>query len=290
MNSKLIASLIGVAFVSALLAEGCSKGRSADVLAEIDGKHRITVEDFYGRIANLPTRYQEFIEDNKKEFLDELIVDMLLYNEAVSQGLDKDEDVLKVFKEAKKKILIARLLKDEVGDKATVEEEEIKVYYNENRDSFSTPEVLRASHILVKTKSAAQDILVELSNGRNFEDLARARSVDPTSKNGGDIGYFTQHQLVPEFEDACRKMQVGEISDIVETKFGYHVIKLTERKEPRIKGLDEVRTNIESALLKVKKKQSFNEFVEALKEKAKITVNADLLETVAGEDREDTEG
>ncbi|MEE9499864.1 MAG: peptidyl-prolyl cis-trans isomerase [Candidatus Omnitrophota bacterium] len=266
-----------------LMLSGCAGPSDKDVLARIDRKNTITLAGFNERISKLPKRYQDVINKNKKEFLDEIIIDTLLYNEAVRKKLDRDDDVKKVIREAEKKILIARLLNEEVEEKIIVNEKDISAYYDANKEKFATPEALRASHILVKTEEEAGDILVELSNNRNFEDLARGRSVDPTSKIGGDIGYFTRHQLVPEIEEICFNMQVGEISGIVKTKFGYHIIKLTERKPPRVKELAEVRDAIEETLKRVKKKVLFNEFVTALKEKAQITINNNLLETISRE-------
>ena len=270
-----------VLLILLITLSGCGGSKDKGVLARIDKKDAITLSGFNERISKLPERYQEAINKNKKEFLDEVIVDMLLYNEALRKKLDRDTDVKKVIKEAEKKILIARLLNEEIEEKIIVTEEDITAYYNANKEEFATPEVLRASHILVEREAEAKDILVGLSNKRNFEDLARARSIDPTSKIGGDIGYFTRHQLVPEFEEICFNMQVGEISDIVKTKFGYHIIKLTERKPPRVKELAQVRDSIEATLKRLKKKILFNEFVTALKEKAQITINNDLLETVS---------
>ena len=264
--------------------QGCTRGNNDnEVLARIDKTDTITLGEFNSRISRLPERYQEIINNNKKEFLDEVIIDRLLYKNAVEKKLDQDREVKQVFEEAKRKILIARLLKDQIDTKIAVDSLDIENYYQDNKDKFTMPEVLRASHILVKTKPDAQDILVELSNGRNFEDLARARSVDPTAKNGGDLGPFTKNQMVPEIDEACLKLQVGEISDIVETKFGYHIVKLTERREPRVKSLEEVYANIENALMRIKKASLFNDYVEGLKEQAQITINNKLLETISQE-------
>ena len=267
----------------AAIVSGCGRSGNGGVLARIDQKDVITRKDFDGRIAKLPKRYQDFVNKNKKEFLDELVIDKLLYKEALRKNLQNDKEVKEVYEEAQKKILIARLLKDEVEDKVVLSDEEIIGYYKANSEQFSSPEVLRASHILVKTQEEAKDVLAELSGGRNFEDLARARSIDPSGKSGGDVGYFTREQLVPEIEEACFNMQVGEISGIVKTQFGYHVIKLTERKEPRVKNLSEVRDAVEQSLGRRKKKAHFNEFVSRLKEKSKITINHKLLATISEE-------
>ena len=265
------------------MGSGCAGRGNEEVLARIDKTYTITVKDFNDRIEKLPKRYKDVINNNKPGFLDELVADVLLHNEALKRNFDKDAEVRKVIEEAKKKVLIARLLKDEVEDRATVEDAEIKEYYNANPEKFTMPESLRASHILVKTEGEAKDILAELSRGQNFEELARARSIDPTAKIGGDIGYFTRYQLVPEFEEVCFDMKVGEISDVVKTKFGYHIIKLTERKESHVKELPEVHDAVEQALKRIKKQMLFNEFVSRLKEKSQITINKDLLETISEE-------
>jgi len=266
-----------------VLLTGCAGSKDKGVLATINKEDKITLGEFNEIIAKLPARYKDIIGNNRKEFLDELIVDRLIYHEGLKKKLDRDEDVRKLIEEAKRKIIMARLLKDEVEDKTVVTNKEIDDYYVVNKGKFTTPETLRASHILVRTESEADAILVELSNGRNFEDLARARSIDPTSEIGGDIGYFARNQLVPEIEDICFKMKPGDISGVVKTRFGYHIIKLTERTAPRMKELSEVRDTIEESLERVKKKMRFNDFVTRLKEQSSITINSSLLERVSDE-------
>ncbi|MFC1576620.1 peptidylprolyl isomerase [Candidatus Omnitrophota bacterium] len=283
MRNKLYLHITVVVFCAILLLTGCGKS-DKDVLARIDNKHTITLGDFNDRIAKLPPQYQELINKNKKAFLDELIVDTLLYDEALSKKLDADKDVQGVLEEARKKILIAKLLQDEVEERATVTDVEIEAYYTENPAQFKVPELLRASHILVKTRKEAEDVVKQLAAGEKFEELAKERSSDPTSAVGGDIGYFAKGQLVAEVEDVCDQMRVGEVSDIVETDFGYHVIKLTERKEPHVKELAEVRDAIRQSLTRVKKKISFNNFVDNLKEKSRITINTELLESASNEE------
>jgi len=278
--------IIGILGVVVCLA-GCQARSNKEVLARIDDKYTITVGEFNERIELLPERYQELVNKNKKKFLDEFIIDTLLYNQAKEEKFQRDEDVKKLIEQAERKIMISRLLKDRVEDKATITEEEITNYYNANQDKFTMPEVRRASHILVKTDGEAREVLVELSNGRNFEDLARIRSVDPTAKSGGDIGYFTRNQLVPQVEEICFDMQVGEISDVVKTKFGYHIIKLTEKKEPHIKPLSEVHDIAMQSLLRLKKKKLFNEFVEELRERSQITINNDLLNRISLEENKE---
>ncbi len=256
--------------ISAYIITGC--GRKEDVLVKID-KTVITVGDFEKRIAVLPPRYQEVIKPNKGKFLDELIVDELLYREALRQNLHKEKGVKAVIEQARKKILISKLLKEKIDDIASLTDEEIEDYYKTHQDEFETPEILRTSHILVKTEKGIKDILLELANDRNFEDLARARSMGPTAQKGGDIGYFTRGQLDPDFEKVCFQLEEGEISDIVKTRFGYHIIKLTERKPPSIEKYEDVKGRIRQPLIARKRKKYFNDLVQRLKDRAKIEIN-----------------
>ncbi len=281
---KKILDLVIISVLSVYFLTGCKGGAKKEILATVDGKYEITLTEFNQRIEKLPERYQEVINKNKPEFLNELVINVLLYNEALKKGLEKDKEVKDVLEEAKKKILISKLLQEEVEGKVNVSQDEIREYYDKNRDKFTTPEVLRASHILVKSEKDANDILVQLSNGRNFEEIAKARSIDAAAASGGDIGYFTKGQLPPEIENACFTMETGEISGVVATKFGYHIIKLTERRLPEAKPLSDVEDVIRQTIARSKKQVKFDSFVERLKEKSKITINNTLLDEIAAID------
>ena len=249
---------------------GC--GKKNEVLVRIDGK-AVTAKEIENKISALPERYREVIKGDKRKFLDELIVDELLYGEALRANVEKEKEVLELIEEAKKKIIIAKLLKEKVDDAISISDEEVENYYQNNQDKFRTPEVLRASHILLKTEKESSDALLELANGRNFEDLARSRSTDPTSQKGGDIGYFTKGQLDPDFEKACFAMEEGKISDVVKTKFGFHIIKLTEKKAQALENFEDVKERIKRNLLNDKRKKSFVSLIQKLKDRAKIDIN-----------------
>ncbi|MFH1665816.1 MAG: peptidylprolyl isomerase [Candidatus Omnitrophota bacterium] len=266
-----------LAILIALVSPGCGKaGKGEAVLATI-GKTKITVEGFNERINNLPERYRDIIRKKKKEYLEELINDTLLYREAVDKKLLKDKDVQKVIEEAKKKILIARLLKDEVDDTLTISEDDIVRFYEENKQNYMTPEIMRVSHILVPSREDAGKILAEIRNGADFEDMARAKSVDPTAQNGGNIGYFPKGQLMPEFEDACSRLGIGEVSGIVETKLGYHIIKLTDRRLPELRPMETVRDDISSRLRVIKRRTIFNGLLDKLRKKTDIKIDEKVL-------------
>ena len=268
---------LSVIFIVSFLFSACGKAPSEDTILVSIGDTQITISDFNERIANLPERYREIVSKRKDEYLAELINDTLLYQEALRQGMDKDEDVLRVLEEARKKILIARLLEDKVDRTITVTDEDMNNYYTAHKEEYMTPEVMRASHILVPTRSAAELIVDELAKGENFEDLARAKSVDPTAQKAGDIGYFPKGQLMPEFENACAKLKVDEISGVVRTNLGYHVIKLTDRRKPQLRPIDQVNDNIKSKVYAQKRQALFDELLGKLREKTPVEINKRAL-------------
>ncbi len=140
---------------------------------------------------------------------------------------------------------------------AVVSAADVERYYNDNQDQFSTPEQVRASHILFKTegkdeaavRKEAEQVLAEAKAGADFAALAKKYSEDDASKaNGGDLGFFSEGQMVPEFEKAAFVLAPGQISDLIQTQYGFHIIKVTDKKPAVTKPLAEVRAQIEDQL------------------------------------------
>lgn len=248
-----------------------------DVVATV-GKEVITLTDVDKRISRLPAYYQNMVKDRKKQLVEDMALEILLYNEARKRALQNDKEVKEMLLEAQKRILIAKLINNEVENKTTVSEKEVEEYYNTHKDEFSIPERWKASHILVKTEEEAKSVLDDLSKGRSFEDVAREKSQDTSAKRGGDIGYFAKGQMVPEFEEAAVKLEVGQTSGIVKSQFGYHIIKLTDKKPPEAQELKDASEKIKNELLQKKRRESFEKFVRDLKVKTKVTINESLLE------------
>ena len=282
-------TLFCIALILAITAAacGCAKKPSVDdkVLARMSNKY-ITLGDLKKRIARLPSYYREMIDRNRKRFLDETIVETMFYEEAIRRGLDRDKEAKEVLKEAKKKILIARLIQTEVEEKIKVDDAEARKYYEEHKSEFKSPQLWRASHILVSTEKEAQDTLDQISKGASFEALAKERSMDATASRSGDVGYFRQGQLVPDFESAALKLKPGELGPIVHTQFGYHVIKLTGIKEPSIEPYEKVRARVVEELKKSKRSELFDQLVMDLKNKYKVEVEGDVFKTLETLDKE----
>lgn len=274
-RERIIACFIMVMF---LCVPGCGKtpSKKEDVLVRI-GDTSITVTDFNERVSNLPDRYREIVKKRKAAYLQELINDTLLYQEALRKGIDEDEDVKKVIDEARKKILVAKLLSNEIESGMEVTDGEIEEFYRSNISRYMTPEAMRASHILVGTLEDANEVLEELRAGESFEKVARERSLDPTAQSGGDIGYFPKGQLLPEFDQVCSRLKIGETSGVVRTSLGYHIIKLTDRRDPSEKPIEQVKDEISLRIREEKRREKFNELIEGLKGSTVIEVNEEAL-------------
>lgn len=182
-----------------------------------------------------------------------------------------------------RRLLADKIQLAEIDGKVTITPEKVKRYYTDNVSRYSKPEEFRASQILVKVdpsstseqrlvlRSKADRLLKRINNGEKFEELAINESDDLSKINGGDLGYFHSGQAVQEFEDALMKMKVGEVSNVVETLYGYHIIRLTDRRPPRQVPFDEIQDKINNDLVASEKKQLMEEWMNGLYKKAKIT-------------------
>ena len=247
-----------------------------NILAAV-GDTVITVEEFNERVAVLPEQYRKLATERKKEYVNELVNDVLLYNEALRLNVDQQPEAQKLLTEAKKKIFITWMLNNAVDKKIKVSDSEVKKFYKQNKDKYKASETMRASHILVPTKDQAEDIIAILSMGEAFDTLAKAKSVDPSAQQGGDIGYFQKGQLLPEFEAACEQLKTDGISAPVQTKLGYHVIKLTDRKPAEQKSFDEVKEDAKMRLQMQERQKIFNKMITRLRKENKIYLNEKAL-------------
>jgi len=146
----------------------------------------------------------------------------------------------------------------EIGD------DEIQYYYDTNIDEFKHPESIRARHILFENEEKAKKILKKVKSGADFAEMAKRHSTGPTRDKGGDLGYFERGKMVPEFEEVAFALGVGEISDVVKTKFGYHIIKVEDKKEAYVDEFDAVKEKIKKKLLiEGAKTMAYNEAMTA---------------------------
>lgn len=248
-----------------------SAGKDAKLLVTVNGT-KVTTEDFDREVKALPDyiRAMANTPQGKKELLDNLVMRELILQQAAKDGLDKGKDLEERMAEVKKRIVVDLFLKKKVETEAKISDEELKGFYEKNLDKFKSGEQIRASHILVKAESEAQAIQEQLKKGGNFEELAKSKSVDSSAAKGGDLGWFGKGNMVPAFEKAAFALKEGQVSGIVKSDFGFHIIKLTGKRAAGTRPFDEVKEQIKSALLPQKQQQAFMKLKEDLKKGAKV--------------------
>jgi len=181
-------------------------------------------------------------------------------------------------------LLISKMMQDAVATTPGASDAEAKEFYEKNPDKFKQTEQVRASHILIrvdegaspaekqKARARAEAILKRAKAGEDFAKLAKENSADGSAAQGGDLNYFNKGQMVPAFDEAAFKLKPGEISDVVTTQFGLHIIKVTDHKDPSTVPLDQVSEKVKQFLSGQKKQAKADEFITTLKQKSKIEV------------------
>ncbi len=175
-------------------------------------------------------------------------------------------------------LLLKKILTPKVQEKVT--DVQVKEYFEANRTKFDQPAQVRAAHILVKTEEEAKAILDELAKGGDFAAIAKAKSLDPGSKdNGGDLDFFTADRMVKPFSDAAFSMNVGQISGAVQSEFGYHIIKVTDKKAAVTPKFEDVQVKIKDDLTNQELQKLVPEWLKETKGKASITNTLEKKET-----------
>ena len=198
-------------------------------------------------------------EEQKQDLLDELIARQLVVEDAIESGLTQTEEFQKLYREFVFQHSIGQMFKT-----INVTDEECEAYYNENKEQFKD-EMIRAAHILVEEEEKANELLAAIEGGADFHELAGANSKCPSGSRGGDLGDFGRGQMVPEFEQAAFALNIGEISGVVKTQFGYHLIKLLDKKD--VVPFTDVKGQIQQYLTSKKQNEMYSNFTQGLKSK-----------------------
>lgn len=219
-----------------------NEAKSKDITAsdkEVKEQINSIEENYFGGEG----KYKEFLGDLKKS--------------GVSENDFRDS--------IKKQVIILKYRDDYIG-KLDISEDEAKKYFEGNKDNYVQ---IRARHILVKSEEEAKKILKRIKDGEDFAALAKEKSIDTVSaKNGGDLGYFSKGQMVKEFEDVAFSLKKGEVSDIVKTEFGYHIIKVEDRLDKYEDAKEAVVSDLQN--------QKFNENLNKLMDEANVKIYADF--------------
>lgn len=264
-----------------LICASCAKTgeKEGHYLAKV-GKVKIMQADLEREMKSLPDFAKQIFKgkEGKEKFLNELVKKELLYQEAIKRGLDKDNEYKNKVEDFKKITLIGILLKKEIEDKAKVTDQDVKTYYDKNREDFSPFNKVRLSLIRVKTEKEAKNIVEKLKEGEDFAKIAKESSIDTNSaKIGGDLGFLARGQISPEHEVMAARLKKGEFSDPIKTKSGYDIIKVTDKQVDKVIEFEKVKDLIFQHLSAEKQKEVFDSYIESLKKTYGVEINKEAL-------------
>jgi len=264
----------------ALLVVSCAKKDDGKVLATIDDQ-KITLQEFNKELDKIPMNMKMLVasESGKKNYLDRLVVKKLLLKEASKDKIESDKEFQERVNDIKEQLLIEALLKKKITAQTQMTEDDLKKYYDEHKEDFKKDREINTRHILLKTEEEAKQVQAKLQKGEDFTELAKKFSIDPNVRQtGGEIGFQPKGSLIPEFENAAYKLnKVGQVTGIVKTQFGYHIIRLEGIKPPSYVPLEEVKDFIKQKNAQEKQKEVLEKYIEELKKNVKITINEALL-------------
>ena len=250
LTARTSAWLLGIALIVAVSLSNSLPASGADeddtVVARVNGMEirfsdlLLAEEETAQALANVP-------EDVKFEYLLSLLIDrVIVSSDARTKGLTDDPGVQRRMayyeNKALRDVYWTQLISSRISDEAA------KEFYDAQIGSVEPQEEIKARHILVATEEEAQSVIDALGAGGDFEALAKEHSTGPSGAEGGDLGYFTAGTMVAEFNDAAFALQAGEISAPVKTKFGWHVIKVEDRRVQEVPGFDLVKDQVIEAL------------------------------------------
>lgn len=263
--------------VATLWLVGCSKSNNSSMIASVNGEE-ITEDELN---ESLTTQYGT-------EVLDTLITNKIIELEAKELGVSVSEEELQaeydeyasqyggedallelldsygmdvddVKKDMETYLLTFKVMEDDLG----ITEEEIKTYFEENKETYGQAAEVEASHILVEDETTAQEVIDKLNAGGDFAELAKEYSTDTANnEDGGNLGYFGTGEMAEAFETAAFAMEVGEVSsEPVETEYGFHIIKVTDKMEGKEAVFDEVKDTVYQDLLAAKVNEQYSTWV-----------------------------
>jgi peptidyl-prolyl cis-trans isomerase C len=219
--------------------------------------------------------------DRKKELVDRMLGDQIVIVEAYKEGLDSQVENDSDFVKQKERLLLTALYQREIVEKAKVTEPEIRKEYEKMKEE------VHAAHILVETEEEADQIYQSLKDGADFAELAREKSIDPSARNNdGDLGFFSWGKMVPEFQEEAFALNPGEISRPVKTSYGWHLIKLIEKREKEQPPFEEAKGQIQSKLENEKRQKTVNQYFAQLRKKEGFTLNQDAYQFLLAQKEE----
>jgi peptidyl-prolyl cis-trans isomerase C len=275
-------------------APGVASGEQADqgeVVARY-GSEVLTETELVTELSRLPSRSRSVMNpEGRRRFVENYVLNELIFQEGTSRGYLEDADIVQQVNDLRKRLVVQKVVRD-LQDLAPLTDEEVQKQYDAHPERYSTT-TIRARHILVKDEAEAKKLREQaVAKPDSFADLAKEHSIDKASaRKGGDLGFFGHGRMVPEFEEVAFSLKSnGEISEIVRTQYGFHIIQLEERREGKPKPFDQVKDQIKSVMRNTQLRERTEQHYEELKAKANVQIDDAAAERAAAKVPEPSPG
>jgi peptidyl-prolyl cis-trans isomerase C len=240
----------------------------SDKVLAVAAGHEITEDELIGLIRNYPDQQQLSLmsPEGRAQVLEQLIAFHLFAQMAEEEKIMESEEY-KTMIEKMKKELASHMAATSSIVGVTVDSAAEKAFYEQNKEKYLSKAQVRASHILVDSKEKAIQVCGEIADGKSFEQAAKEHSTCPSSEQGGDLGYFSKGQMVPEFEKAAFDGEVGRVLGPIATQFGFHLIEVKDKKIGAEIPFEQAQESIHEHLIQEKERMAYDEKVAELEQK-----------------------
>jgi peptidyl-prolyl cis-trans isomerase C len=283
VTKKLVLTVLFLLLLSAPTFAGDST-----ILAKVNGKE-ITLSDFNRIVSHYDAEKRKTLEENpqfKATILRRIVQGMVVSKIARDNGFDKRPDIKEQLELLSNDFLSTAYLAESVIGEVNVTEDDMRLYYKAHEDDFKTPEMVRVRDILIrvgksasdemkkKAEDKAEDILKRIKSGEDFAKLASEFSDDQHSrKKGGEIGFITKDRVTPDLGKVAFSLKVGEVSPVFETSFGFHILKVEERKEAVLEPFEKVEGKVRERVTEDFKRAKASAFLEKAMKEAGVEIN-----------------
>lgn len=267
-----VGTIIVITIILVLIISRTVSRRSKELVAIVNGEP-VTIEEITAEFKNSPEFYRKYIQENPDILLEDYVNQVLLSQIAKKHEKKYKQKLNMLLKIYHREILIKEFLEQEIVSKIKISPEEIRKYYNLHLSEFVLPDRVRLHEIVVATREEAENILSRLSLGEVFENIARKESISQSRAKGGDLGWLKKGDIEQELEKIVFQMNPEQIfGKVVQTRMGYHLIKVSEKQYSRTQSIEEISSEIENTLKAQKKKNEAKKFLDELRKKGEIQV------------------
>ncbi|MBD3348311.1 MAG: hypothetical protein GF400_03825 [Candidatus Eisenbacteria bacterium] len=272
--------------LSCLAGLSCGGGGDDEELARVGGS-RLTVEEFY---ASIPEQLLAVMSlEDQEEALRSWVKTDLFYQEGVRRGIDERESIRRRLRELERELVAEEYIKSFLEDVPEVTEEEARAYFEEHESEYSMQ--VRLAHVLVRSRAEAERALEQIESGTPFETVAGATSIDQTASMGGDLGYMRRGEMLHELEEPAFSLKVGEVSGVIPSSYGYHIIKVLDRHPGAGRPTFESRHSaVMNFLTSERRRRAFDDRLAELKNRATVVIDTAALRKAARERFRESEG